>query len=142
MVWTYDDRLPSTRDKLRLLIGDTDVNDQQMQDAGVDYLLAEESSIYAAAAAACRAIAALYSRRVDFSNSSLSLAASQRVAHYTGMAAKYEARARAGSSGGNIGSPIVGGVSIDAIAEAKADTDLVQPRFRHDMQDFAEAEPE
>lgn len=135
MTWTFSDLVVSTRDRLRFLVGDTDVNDQQLQDQALDFLLAEEGTIYAAAAAAARSIGALYARRVDFSNSTLSLAASQRVAHYSALALSFERRARAGSSGGGIGSPIVGGVSIAALNTFREDTDAVQNRARHDLHD-------
>lgn len=144
MTWTYDATLPTDRDKLRMLIGDVDTSDQQLQNEALTLFLTEEGSLYAAAAAACRAIAGTYARRVDFGNAGLSLAASQRVEHYTRLALTYERRSRAGAGAGGIGTPVVGGTSIDGINEDRTDDDLVKGRMRHDLHDepSADAVPE
>jgi hypothetical protein len=134
MTWTYNETLTSDRDRVRMLVGDVDRNDQQLADEALDWHLTEEGGIYAAASAACRSLAATYARRVDFGNSTLSLAASQRIAHYNTMAERYERRARTGSVGpGAIGAPIVGGLTIDDIQAVRGDANAIQNRMRHDM---------
>lgn len=52
MSFTYDLALTSNIHKVRLLLGDTDIDDIGMQDEEITFFLAEESTIYQAAAAA------------------------------------------------------------------------------------------
>lgn len=135
MTWTYNYALPTDRDKLRMLVGDTDAADHQLQNEAMDLFLTQEGSLYPAAAAACRALVGAYARRVDVGNAGLSLAASQRVEHYTRLALTYERRARVGAGAGGIGTPFVGGVSIASINADRTDADMLQGRMRHDLHD-------
>lgn len=132
MTWTFNETLSTDLDRLRFLIGDTDATDQQLQDEALTFLLTEEGGLYPAAAAACRSLVAHYARRVDVSNAGASLAASQRVEHYTRLSLQY-ARRSAGGPAGRIGTPVVGGVSASEVQAAREDSDLVQPSMRHDM---------
>ncbi len=94
MTWTYGGSpSTSTRDELRLLVGDTDTNDQLLTDAEVSYFLAKNSSVRLASAMACRAIVAKLSRQVDFSLGELSKSLSQKVKHFTQLAKELEAEA-------------------------------------------------
>lgn len=63
MVATYTTTNPSTRDKLRLKIGDTNTSHPIFEDAELDMILEEDSEVLLAAASACRIIAASASRQ-------------------------------------------------------------------------------
>lgn len=126
MAWTYDASLPSSRDKVRLLIGDTATTDQQLQNGEVDFFVALRGDIYLAAADAARAIAARYARQADTSNLSLSISASQRAEAYGKLAV--ELAERSVSLGG--ADMFVGGASIAEKEARSEDADAVQPSFR------------
>lgn len=71
MAWSYDpNNLDNTtaegrKNTVRLLIGDTDTNDQQLQDEEINYSLSlNNDDIYSSAIWSCRNIAAIYARRV------------------------------------------------------------------------------
>lgn len=82
MSWTYEGNLMNRRDRIRFLVGDTDTNDQLLQDGEIDYYLTEYSNDYLCAATLCDAIAAKFSRQADVNNAGLSLSASQRAQAY------------------------------------------------------------
>ncbi len=140
MTWTYNETLPANLDKVRLLIGDTDADDQQLQDEAIAFHLTEEGSVYAAAAACARSLMAHYARRVTFSSAGLSLAASERVRHYTTLALTLERRASS-AAGNSLGAAVVGGVSEAELTTAREDTDAVQPRIRHDLHEREATDP-
>lgn len=63
MAWTYDgDNLEKHLNWIRLRIGDTDTNDQQLTDGEIESLLSLHDSRVLAAAAAADMLAAKYSR--------------------------------------------------------------------------------
>lgn len=64
MTWTYDDTVLATsnRDAVRLVIGDTDTNDQLLQNEEIAYYLTTHGTVARAASEAARAIAAKYAR--------------------------------------------------------------------------------
>jgi hypothetical protein len=92
MAWTYGaDPVASNRDAVRLLVGDTDTNDQQLQDSEVEYFLglfgvAGDSRVVPAAIRCCEALAAKYARQVDTTNQGLQVGASKRSEHYRALA--------------------------------------------------------
>lgn len=86
--------LTSNRDKVRLLIGDTDEADPLLYDDEVDACLAQRLvtidgdstyNVIAAAADACGAIAAKFSRQFNFSEDSQRFDRAQRVGHYLSL---------------------------------------------------------
>lgn len=127
MTWTFEGAISTDRYRVRLLIGDTDATDQLLSDEALAFLLsavppAGADLVVATAAAACRAIAARFARRVDFDQGGLSIQASQRAARYSALAAELQSRvdaavaAKAAGGGfsmgrpGSLGRPSVGGV--------------------------------
>lgn len=133
MAFTYNSS-PGTatasgrRDAVRLLIGDTDTNDQQLQDAEIDFTLSETNdAIYRAAAQAARMIAGLYARRVDTSFNSLDTSYAQRQEHYHKLAEKLDRMAK---RRGGLGMPVAGGISIDEMDNVEDDSDRPDPAFR------------
>lgn len=134
MAWNYDSA-PGTstadgrRDAVRLLIGDTDTNDQQIQDEEITFALDEASDgVYQAAAIVARAIAGKYARRVDTDFETVSASYSQRHKHYLDLAARLDRQAVL--QGGGIGTPLIGGVSESEMDSVEDDDDRVEPAFR------------
>lgn len=130
MTWTYDETLPTDRDRLRFLVGDIESAEPLLTDEAADVLLGSledgPTKLEAAAASACRAIAARFARRVDFGQGDLSVSASQRAARYAALAAEFQSRvdAAAKTSGvagraGGLGLPVVGGVPVVDLARAR-----------------------
>lgn len=83
MTWTYSDD-PSTDDKdqVRFLIGDTNPSDPQLTDEEILWLLSQHADQFAAAVAACDALAAKYAREVSKTVGDLSVQAESRSKHY------------------------------------------------------------
>ena len=140
MTWTYGGT-PGTataaerRDAVRLLIGDTDTNDQQVPDEEITFALAQASDdVYGAAAVMARTLAAKYARLVDVSFDSVRTAYSQRREQYLVLAQQMEVEAKKRGLGG-LGLPGAGGISIDTIEGVRQQTDRPSSAFRMGMFD-------
>lgn len=138
MAFTYDDtdldtttasgRLNSTR----LLVGDTNSAEAQMQDAEVNFSLAQNSdNIYLAAAWLARVISMKYAREVDIDlDGMVSVSYSQLSKQYSDLADDLEFQAK--TSGASLG-VAAGGITKTNISSARANTNRVQPAFRRDQ---------
>lgn len=99
MAWTYGgDPSANSRDKVRFLIGDTDTNNQLLQDAEITFLLNQwNSDAYVAAAHACNALSAKFAAKSDYSKSvgdlSISTQYGQQAERYRGLGAQLMAQA-------------------------------------------------
>lgn len=90
------------RDKVRLLIGDTNESDPLLYDDEVDAFLAQRVvvsttagttyNVIAAAADACGAIAAKFGRAFSFSEDGQNFQRAQRVGHYQALERSLRAR--------------------------------------------------
>lgn len=136
MTWTYSSS-PDTgtadgrRDAVRLLVGDTDTNDQQIQDEEISFALSEANdNVYRAAAQVARFIAGLYARRVDTSFDSLDTSYAQRQEHYHKLAEKLDRMAK---RKGGLGMPSAGGISVSDMDSVEDDSDRVEPAFRRNQ---------
>lgn len=130
MSWTYEILLATSRDKLRLLIGDTLSADQQFSDEELDWLLTENGDgLYRTAAAACRALATRYSRYADKWVGDLKILASQKARGYLAMAQELDTK----SSSMSWAVPTAGGVYVAEKEAATENTALVQPEFSRGM---------
>ena len=132
----------SAKDRVRLLIGDTDDARQQLQDEEIAYVLTQQVQTTLAAAACCDLLAAKYSFLVNTENGSLRLSAAARHQHYIKLAD----RLRAGGAGEVPGDSTVhdariyvGGTSISAKNNILSDSDVVQPAFRLGQDDHPDA---
>jgi hypothetical protein len=104
MAWTYDltqlaipvpptvpaDLATWTLPRIRALIGDTMTKDQQMQDEELAFFMSQKTSIYGAAALACRSLAAQMSRQADSTQGNLHTLYSNRARAYAAAAARFE----------------------------------------------------
>jgi len=138
MAWSYDERNLNTTDALgrlnatRFLIGDTNEDDQQVQDEEVAFALAQaNNNTYFAGAFLCRTIAAKYSRNVDVKISgALEEMSSQLQAHYLELAEALEYQAS--KTGGVLGVK-AGGITLSAVDAVRANTNRVTPKFTKDQ---------
>lgn len=137
MAWSYDSAVPTDKDKVRLLIGDTNTADQQLQNEEITYFLSVRADIYLAAADSAKAIGARYARQADTSNLSLSISASQRAEAYAKLAVALEARAGALSAA----DMFVGGTKISEKITRASDPDEVQPNFEVGQDDLPGSSP-
>lgn len=92
-MWTYDMLLNTPLDRVRLLIGDTDITDQLLQDEEIQALYDNTKDMYAAASQACAMLAAKFAREVDITLGRTRSSNSQMVSHYNALARKYKAHA-------------------------------------------------
>jgi len=137
MAWSYDEGNLNTGDTLgrlnavRLLIGDTDTNDQQVQDEEIVFGLAQaNNNVYGAGAWVCRVIAAKYSRNVDSEISgALKESASQLQDHYNSLADNLEYQ---GQKLGGLGIA-AGGLKVSTVDGVRANTNRVKPEFNKDQ---------
>lgn len=137
MAWSYDEGNLNTSDTLgrlnatRLLIGDTDTYDQQVQDEEIVFALAQaNNNVYGAGAWVCRVIAAKYSRNVDSEISgALKESASQLQDHYNSLADNLEYQ---GQKLGGLGIA-AGGIKVSTVDGVRANTNRVKPEFNKDQ---------
>jgi hypothetical protein len=132
MTWSFSEASLSTseKDQVRLLIGDTDTNDQLLSDEAISfYLSSRGDNVNLAAADACDSIAAKFSRQVDTRNGALSVSASQRAEAYRQLGADLRAQ------DAELCGAFFGGQSIDGKIELETDTDAIQPRFARGQND-------
>lgn len=110
-------------DRLRFLVGDTDVDNAYLCDTELSGLLTEHGSPDRAAPYAADGIAALLARKVDLSTGKVRKSLSQLFAHYTALAKRLRAK------NGKLALPYGGGILKTDRETDRADTSLVQPAF-------------
>jgi len=137
MAWSYDETdlgtttTSSRLNSVRLLLGDTDTNDQQVQNEEIIFALAQaNNNIYYAAAWAARTIASQYARRVNTSlDGALSADYSNLSKQYSVLADNLEYQGK--KSGATVGIK-AGGITKTAVDGIRANTDRIAPSFRRD----------
>tara|TARA_R110000803_G_scaffold168774_1_gene231814 strand:+ start:664 stop:1092 length:429 start_codon:yes stop_codon:yes gene_type:complete len=137
MTWTYsNDPANSTRDELRLLVGDTATGDQLLSDEEIAYYLSLNSDdALASAPSACEGVAAKFSRQANTSNQGLSVAASERAKAYLRLADELRDRAA------TLAEVFAGGLTIDGKEALADDVDATQPAFAIGLDDFGSRRP-
>lgn len=135
MSWSYD---PSDLDKstpsgrlnvVRLLVGDTDTTQQQVQDEEINFALLETNNrIYLASAWVANSIASSYARQVDSEiDDTLFAKFSQLHQHYRTLSENLSRDAvRFGDSTFGVKA---GGIKVTEVDTARQDTNRVQPKF-------------
>jgi hypothetical protein len=137
MAWSYDvtDLDTSTAsgrlNTVRLLIGDTDTNDQQVQNEEIAFALSESGdNVYYAAAWAARAISSKYSRLVTTKlDGALSSEYSDLAKQYKTLSDDLEYQGK--TSGAVIG-VLAGGITKSSIQAVRANTNRIEGSFRRD----------
>ena len=137
MAWSYDPTdLDTTTasgrlNTVRLLVGDTETLDQQVQNEEITFGLSENGdNIYYAGPWIARAISSKYSRKV---NTSLDGALS---ADYSDLAKQYKVLADdleyQGKTSGAVIGVLAGGITKSGINAVRANTNRVEGSFRRD----------
>lgn len=137
MAWSYDptDLNTSTAsgrlNTVRLLIGDTNTSDQQMQDAEITFALSENGdNTYLAASWSCRILASKFARMVTTQlDGALSANYSDLMQHYQQLADNLEYQGK--TSGASLGVR-AGGISKTVVEAVRANTDRIEGSFRRD----------
>jgi len=137
MAFSYDDTNLGTDtasarlNSVRLLLGDTDSNDAQVQDAEVTFALSETNdNIYYAAAWLARAVAGKYARQVNIDlDGQLSADYSDLAEQYNKLADQLEYQGT--KAGSRIGVK-AGGITKTDIEIARENTNRVKPSFTRD----------
>jgi len=134
-MWTYDptdlgtDTVSGRLNSVRLLVGDTDTSDQQLQNSEIEFALTQNTdNVYNAASWLCGILVAKYSRMVDTQlDGALEGKYSNRVAQYGKLAVQLAEMGR--RSGGLSLGVSGGGISISAMESAASNTDRPKSRF-------------
>lgn len=144
-MWTYDlndlDESTETGRKniVRLLVGDTDITDQQVQDEEILFALsAEGDSVYGAGALVARTLASKFARLVDIDlDGQLSESYSQLRTNYTILAEDLsrEKVSKTASMGLS-----AGGVSVSEMNRVNLLVDRVKPQFKRDSYQLVKEE--
>jgi len=137
MAWTYNaadlnTTTPSGRlNTVRLLVGDTDTTDQQVQNEEITFSLAENNdNTYLSAAWIARAISSKYARLVTTKlDGALSADYSDLAKQYQGLADQLEYRGK--TDGASIG-VLAGGLTKSGIEAVRANTNRIEGSFRRD----------
>ena len=137
MSWSYDPTdLDTTTasgrlNSVRLLVGDTDTNDQQVQNEEVTFSLGESgNNVYSAASWIARTIASKYSRLVSTQlDGALSADYSDLAGQYYKLAEDLEYR---GKTNGAVLGVAAGGLTRSDVEAVRANTNRIEGSFRRD----------
>lgn len=140
-MWSYDVSGLNTTTatgrlySVRLLLGDTDTTDQQLQDEEIYFALSLTSdNIYSAALWACNSLSSKYARLVDTQlDGVLEARYSTLSKQYSTLATSLEQVANK-YSGGSLGVS-AGGISVTTVDAKNTDPDRVKPAFTIDQFD-------
>lgn len=140
MTWTFGSDPTAQLDRVRILVGDTDEDDQLISDEEIGLYLTggywAAASDHLAAASVANAIAAKLARRAD------SLSAYGTSVNWSGLVQRYRTLAtelaeRGATEAGGSAAPYAGGTSVADVLSREADTDRVSPFFRRDTRPLA-----
>lgn len=137
MAWSYEEtdlRTTTASGRLntvRLLLGDTDSNDQQVQNEEIAFALAQNNNnVYYAGAWCARIVAAKYSRKVTTSiDNAISADYSDLANQYNKLAESLEYQGK--KSGAVVGIK-AGGITKSGVDAIRANTNRITPSFRRD----------
>jgi len=140
MAWSYDptDLDTSTAsgrlNVVRLLVGDTDTSDQQVQNEEITFALSENgNNVYYSAAWVARSISNKYARQVNIDlDGQLSADYSDLSRQYNRLADQLEYQ---GKKSGAVLGMVAGGMSKAQMEGIRQNTDRFQPAFRRDQFD-------
>ena len=135
MAWTYGgDPAANARDAIRFLCGDTDTNDQLLNDAEVAWVNNQltgsdtaTTALYNSAYRGCVTIASKFSRLADQAIGDMRVSMSQKAKAYREQAAYLLEMA---GREGNVPTPYAGGITISDKDIDWDDSNLVRPGFR------------
>jgi hypothetical protein len=134
MTWSYDTSLSTDKDKVRLLIGDTDTTNQYISDEEIVAMLAfNNDDVYETAAQIADSLAGRYSTtsKLEIDDFMIDFGA---VAEQFATLAKRIRVSATNASANTIGA-WVAGVSVTAMDAVRDDTDRVNSRFEMGQHD-------
>lgn len=135
MTWTYSgDPSTSPKDEVRFLLGDTDTNDQLIQDEEIEYLLTTWEHPILAASYAAEQIATGFTRHVSISGDGMSWSGGELADKFWNLADALRARFRRTSRP----RPYAGGLSKRERELDDLDDDLEQTAIRSKLHDHPE----
>jgi len=137
MSWSYEEydlngtTTSGRLNTVRLLVGDTDSTDQQVQNEEIEFALSENNNnVYYTGAWTARTIAAKYSRQVTTQlTGALSADYSDLARQYKILADDLEYQGK--TSGAAVG-VLAGGLTKSSIKAVRANTDRIEGSFRRD----------
>lgn len=137
MAWSYDTTdLDTTTasgrlNTVRLLLGDTDDLDQQVQNEEILFALSQSGdSVYFAAAWLARTVASQYARKVNMQlDGALSADYSDLAKQYVSLAETLEYQ---GKKAGAVIGVVAGGLTKSEINAVRTNTDRIEGSFRRD----------
>ena len=132
MSWSYSGNpAASTLDKVRFLIGDTDIADQQLSNEEIAAALVDAGdNPYAAAIICTEALVSRYARLVTKSIGDLSISYGDTAKNYRSLLGDLRRRATL-----QLCTPYAGGISVADKEIDEGDSDVVQPFFKRGMHD-------
>ncbi|KKN54427.1 hypothetical protein LCGC14_0592250 [marine sediment metagenome] len=134
MTWSYDSSDPgaTSKDQVRLMVGDTDTADQLLTDEEIAHFLTTYLTVGNAAVQSARAIMAQFTRQVTRAVGDLKINLSDRAKAYKELIVELTEMADASD-------PFqiyAGGLSLADRNEDRANVDLPQPPFEVGMTDY------
>ena len=118
---SYNSALTDNKDIVRLLTGDTDVNDELLTDGEINYLTGQGGTVWGMAAHAANAIAIKFSRYADEQVGPLSYRFGQRAEQFRVMAVGLKSKAAL------FVTPTAGGILISEKNTQIDNSDRVRP---------------
>ena len=131
MTWTYTpaDLATNETDQLRLEIGDTDINNQLLQNEEIVWAITQESGYWGSAARCCEMIARFFIGKADVRlGRALMITYSRMAEQYLDMASRLRLKASAASP------PYFGGVLVADKLALEQNFGVTQPAFTRTMQ--------
>ena len=137
MSWSYDPTDLNTTtasgrlNTVRFLVGDTDTNDQKVQDEEITFSLSQTNDgVNAAASYVARTLASKYASKVTIElDGQLMAHYSDLYDHYKSLADKLDYQAK--KFGAQLGI-LAGGISKTRVGAVRSNTNRVEPAFRRD----------
>ena len=123
MVFTYDKQNPASDvEMVRLLMGDTDIDDAMFQDGEINrFLTFNDNDVYSTAGQVARAAAAKFASEADTAVESVKVSLSQKSKALETLAIQLEDQAV--KQTGALGTPVVDGVSLSKMRDVRGNTD-------------------
>mgnify|MGYP003124347246 CR=1 FL=1 len=132
MTWSFSESLSTNLDKVRLKLGDTDTNDQILQNETINALLAEHNDdVDLATISCCRAIIAKFNRTIDRNAAGMTANRSIIVDNYRELLSELLRANR-----GNAGARYSGSFSRDRQEIIEDDSDFMLPFARSGEWDY------
>jgi hypothetical protein len=137
LAWNYDPTNLNTTtasgrlNTVRFLVGDTDTNDQKVQNEEITFSLSQTNdNVNAAASYVARTLASKYASKVTIElDGQLMAYYSDLYDHYKSLADKLDYQAK--KSGAQLGI-LAGGISKTRVGAVRSNTNRVEPAFRRD----------